>query len=175
AALNIAEVLDLTVAEALQRFRGQAEITRPLQALVDVGLDYLRLGQPTPTLSGGEAQRLKLAGFLAEAAKSRHGLARKGTLFLFDEPTTGLHFDDVARLLRALRKLQTAGHTVLVIEHNLDLIAASDWVIDLGPEGGDAGGRLVFAGPPDELAACAASFTGQALARDAAARNGAPP
>ncbi|MGC9164079.1 MAG: excinuclease ABC subunit UvrA, partial [Thiomonas sp.] len=130
AALNIAEVLDLTVAEALQRFRGQAEITRPLQALVDVGLDYLRLGQPTPTLSGGEAQRLKLAGFLAEAAKSRHGLARKGTLFLFDEPTTGLHFDDVAKLLRALRKLLDAGHTVLVIEHNLDVIAASDWVID---------------------------------------------
>lgn len=174
APLNIADALDLTVAEALQRFRGQSEITRPLQALVDVGLDYLRLGQPTPTLSGGEAQRLKLAGFLAEAAKSRHGLARKGTLFLFDEPTTGLHFDDVARLLRALRKLLDAGHTVLVIEHNLDLIAASDWVIDLGPEGGDAGGRLVFAGPPDELAACAASFTGQALARDAAARNGDP-
>ncbi|MGC8807569.1 MAG: excinuclease ABC subunit UvrA [Thiomonas sp.] len=174
-ALDIAAVLDLTVAEALQRFRAQAEITRPLQALADVGLDYLRLGQPTPTLSGGEAQRLKLAGFLAEAAKSRHGLARKGMLFLFDEPTTGLHFDDVAKLLRALRKLLDAGHTVLVIEHNLDVIAASDWVIDLGPEGGDAGGALIFAGPPDELAACAASFTGQALARDAAARDHAPP
>jgi excinuclease ABC subunit A len=170
-ALDIAEVLDLTVAEALQRFRGHDEITRPLQALADVGLDYLRLGQPTPTLSGGEAQRLKLAGFLAAAAKSRQGLARKGTLFLFDEPTTGLHFDDVAKLLRALRKLLDAGHTVLVIEHNLDVIAASDWVIDLGPEGGDAGGALIFAGPPDELAACAESFTGQALARDAAARD----
>ncbi|MDY0331120.1 MAG: excinuclease ABC subunit UvrA [Thiomonas sp.] len=168
AALNMADVLDLTVAEALQRFRGQSDITRALQALADVGLDYLRLGQPTPTLSGGEAQRLKLAGFLAEAAKSRAGLARKGTLFLFDEPTTGLHFDDVAKLLKALRKLLDAGHTVLVIEHNLDVIASSDWVIDLGPEGGDAGGRLVFAGPPDELSDCAASFTGQALARDAA-------
>ncbi len=170
APLNMAQVLDLTVAEALQRFRGQSDITRTLQALVDVGLDYLRLGQPTPTLSGGEAQRLKLAGFLAEAAKTRAGLARKGTLFLFDEPTTGLHFDDVAKLLRALRKLLDAGHTVLVIEHNLDVIASSDWVIDLGPEGGDAGGRLVFSGPPDELAACATSFTGQALARDAAQR-----
>jgi len=169
--LNMAEVLDLTVAEALQRFRGQADVTRTLQALVDVGLDYLRLGQPTPTLSGGEAQRLKLAGFLAEAAKARAGLARKGTLFLFDEPTTGLHFDDVAKLLKALRKLLDAGHTVLVIEHNLDVIASSDWVIDLGPEGGDAGGRLVFAGPPDELAACSSSFTGQALARDAAQRS----
>ncbi|WP_288092330.1 excinuclease ABC subunit UvrA, partial [Thiomonas sp.] len=179
APLNMAQVLDLTVAEALQRFRGQADITRTLQALVDVGLDYLRLGQPTPTLSGGEAQRLKLAGFLADAAKTRAGLARKGTLFLFDEPTTGLHFDDVAKLLRALRKLLDAGHTVLVIEHNLDVIASSDWVIDLGPEGGDAGGRLVFAGPPDELAACATSFTGQALARDAAQRragqNPSPP
>ncbi|MEW6560848.1 MAG: excinuclease ABC subunit UvrA [Pseudomonadota bacterium] len=170
APLNMAEVLDLTVAEALQRFRGQSDITRPLQALVDVGLDYLRLGQPTPTLSGGEAQRLKLAGFLAEAAKTRAGLTRKGTLFLFDEPTTGLHFDDVAKLLRALRKLLDAGHTVLVIEHNLDVIASSDWVIDLGPEGGDAGGRLVFAGPPDELAACASSYTGQALAHDLAQR-----
>ncbi|MGA8009493.1 MAG: excinuclease ABC subunit UvrA [Thiomonas sp.] len=171
AELNISDVLDLTVAEALQRFRGQADITRPLQALVDVGLDYLRLGQPTPTLSGGEAQRLKLAGFLSEAAKTRAGLARRGTLFLFDEPTTGLHFDDVAKLLRALRKLQDAGHSVLVIEHNLDVIASSDWVIDLGPEGGDAGGRLVFAGPPDELAACALSFTGQALARDVASHS----
>ncbi len=167
---NIADVLDLTVAQALERFRGEADIVRPLQALADVGLDYLRLGQPTPTLSGGEAQRLKLAGFLAEATKGRAGLARKGTLFLFDEPTTGLHFEDIARLLRALRKLVDAGHGVLVIEHNLDVIGACDWVIDLGPEGGDAGGRLVFAGPPDALEACAASHTGQALARDRAQR-----
>jgi excinuclease ABC subunit A len=168
--LTIADVLDLTVAQALQRFSAHADITRPLRALADVGLDYLRLGQPTPTLSGGEAQRLKLAGFLAEAGKTRGGLARKGTLFLFDEPTTGLHFDDVARLLRALRKLLDGGHSVLVIEHNIDVIAASDWVIDLGPEGGDAGGRVVFAGPPDALAGYAPSFTGRALAADAAWR-----
>src|SRR5690606_7462767 len=123
---------------------------------------------PVPTLSGGEAQRLKLAGFLAEAAngaaKSRQNLARKGTLFLFDEPTTGLHFDDIARLMRALRKLLDAGHSLVVIEHNLDVIRASDWLIDLGPEGGEGGGQVVAVGTPEAIRENRASLTGQALA-----------
>src|SRR5690606_8401858 len=123
--------------------------------IVDVGLDYVALGQPVPTLSGGEAQRLKLAGFLADAAKSatssKQKTARKGTLFLFDEPTTGLHFDDIAKLMRALRKLLDAGHSLIVIEHNLDVMRASDWLIDLGPEGGDAGGQVVAQGTPVQV------------------------
>jgi excinuclease ABC subunit A len=131
---------------------------------VDVGLDYVRLGQPVPTLSGGEAQRLKLAGFLAEAATApAQRVAKKGTLFLFDEPTTGLHFDDIAKLMRALRKLLDAGHSLVVIEHNLDVIRAADWVVDLGPEGGEAGGELVCAGTPDDLRAHPRSHTGAAL------------
>ncbi|MBA4062064.1 MAG: excinuclease ABC subunit A, partial [Verminephrobacter sp.] len=133
--LNVADVLELTVAEAVALFAGDKDVVRALQPIVDVGLDYVALGQPVPTLSGGEAQRLKLAGFLAEAAKtaakSRQNVARKGTLFLFDEPTTGLHFDDIAKLMRALRKLLEAGHSLIVIEHNLDVIRASDWLIDL--------------------------------------------
>jgi excinuclease ABC subunit A len=145
--LNVADVLSLTVAEAAQLFANDRDVIRALQPIVDVGLDYVALGQPVPTLSGGEAQRLKLAGFLAEAAKtqsqSRQAVGRKGTLFLFDEPTTGLHFDDIAKLMRALRKLLEAGHSLIVIEHNLDVIRASDWLIDLGPEGGDAGGYVV--------------------------------
>jgi excinuclease ABC subunit A len=128
------------------------------------GCPYVRLGQPVPTLSGGEAQRLKLAGFLAEAAATtRQPLARKGTLFLFDEPTTGLHFDDIARLMRALRKLLDAGHSLLVIEHNLDVIRAADWIVDLGPEGGDAGGALVCCGTPEEVKSHPGSHTGRAL------------
>jgi excinuclease ABC subunit A len=165
--LNVAEVLDLTVAEAAQLFAQDREVIRALQPLVDVGLEYLKLGQPVPTLSGGEAQRLKLAGFLAEAAKggsaSQQALARRGTLFMFDEPTTGLHFDDIAKLMRALRKLLDAGHSLLVIEHNLDVIAASDWLIDLGPEGGDAGGLIVAVGTPDDVRQHPTSHTGQAL------------
>ncbi len=162
--LSIADVLDLTVAEAAHWFQNDREVVARLQPIIDVGLDYVRLGQPVPTLSGGEAQRLKLAGFLAEhAAGTRQPLARKGTLFLFDEPTTGLHFDDIARLMRALRKLQAAGHSLLVIEHNLDVIRASDWIIDLGPEGGEAGGQLVCAGTPEDVKAHATSHTGQAL------------
>jgi excinuclease ABC subunit A len=162
---SIADVLDLTVAEAVHWFQGDRDVVARLQPLVDVGLDYVRLGQPVPTLSGGEAQRLKLAGFLAEAAASagRQPVARRGTLFLFDEPTTGLHFDDIAKLMRALRKLLDAGHSLLVIEHNLDVIRAADWIVDLGPEGGEAGGALVCAGTPDDVRAHPTSYTGAAL------------
>jgi excinuclease ABC subunit A len=165
---SIADVLDLTVAEAAHWFQNDREVVARLQPLVDVGLDYVRLGQPVPTLSGGEAQRLKLAGFLAEAASSASAyaasrLARRGTLFLFDEPTTGLHFDDIAKLMRALRKLQGAGHSLLVIEHNLDVVRAADWVIDLGPEGGEAGGEVVCSGTPDDIKAHPGSHTGAAL------------
>ncbi|URI10725.1 excinuclease ABC subunit UvrA [Aquincola tertiaricarbonis] len=163
-ALSIADVLELTVSEAVQLFRDDREVVRVLQPIVDVGLDYVRLGQPVPTLSGGEAQRLKLAGFLAEAAGApRQAMARKGRLFLFDEPTTGLHFDDIAKLMRAFRKLLDAGHSLIVIEHNLDVIRAADWIVDLGPEGGEAGGELVCAGTVDDVKAFAGSHTGVAL------------
>jgi excinuclease ABC subunit A len=165
--LNVADVLDLTVAEAAAIFSADREVLRVLQPISDVGLDYVKLGQPVPTLSGGEAQRLKLAGFLAEASKngsaSKQALARKGTLFLFDEPTTGLHFDDIARLMRALRKLLDAGHSLVVIEHNLDVIRASDWLIDLGPEGGEGGGMVVAVGTPEHVREMKGSFTGEAL------------
>ncbi|HET9699808.1 MAG TPA: excinuclease ABC subunit UvrA, partial [Burkholderiales bacterium] len=156
---SIADVLEMTVSEALAYFAGHAEVAQRLQPLVDVGLEYLRLGQPVPTLSGGEAQRLKLAGHLADAGARRGDTA----LLIFDEPTTGLHFDDTAKLLRALRKLIAAGHSVVVIEHNLDVIGAADWIIDLGPEGGDAGGEVVVAGTVEEVRGCAASHTGRAL------------
>jgi excinuclease ABC subunit A len=173
--LHIADVLDLTVSEAAALFAQDREVLRALQPIMDVGLDYVKLGQPVPTLSGGEAQRLKLAGFLAEAAKSssvsRQALARRGVLFMFDEPTTGLHFDDIAKLMRALRKLQDAGHSLLVIEHNLDVIRAADWLIDLGPDGGDAGGEVVAYGTPEEVMLHASSHTAQAL-RDYAAQMG---
>ncbi|MES2960286.1 MAG: excinuclease ABC subunit UvrA [Pseudomonadota bacterium] len=163
--LSIADTLDLTVSEAVKLFADDREVQRVLQPIVDVGLEYVRLGQPVPTLSGGEAQRLKLAGFLAEAVGTpAQRLARKGTLYLFDEPTTGLHFDDIAKLMRALRKLLDAGHSVIVIEHNLDVIRAADWVIDLGPEGGEAGGELVFAGTAEEIRHHPTSHTGRALA-----------
>jgi len=165
--LNVADVLELTVAEACKVFAGEREVLRVLQPIVDVGLDYVKLGQPVPTLSGGEAQRLKLAGFLAETqhkrAASKQLLATKGKLFMFDEPTTGLHFDDIAKLMRALRKLLDAGHSLVIVEHNLDVIRASDWLIDLGPEGGDAGGEIVAVGTPDDLKQHATSHTGRAL------------
>ena len=165
--LSVADVLDLTVSQAAALFAGDRDVLRALQPILDVGLDYVRLGQPVPTLSGGESQRLKLAGFLAEAAKnasaSRQLTAKKGTLFLFDEPTTGLHFDDIAKLMRALRKLLEAGHSLVVIEHNLDVIRASDWLIDMGPEGGDAGGSVVAVGTPEELRLHPSSHTGKAL------------
>jgi len=160
AARNIADVLNMTVSEAVNYFSASPEVLRRLKPLSDVGLEYLRLGQPVPTLSGGEAQRLKLAGHLAKV----EGIAKTGTMFLFDEPTTGLHFDDIAKLLRSLRKLVDAGHSLVVIEHNLDVIAAADWVIDLGPEGGEAGGAIVCCGTPGEVQANEESFTGRALA-----------
>ncbi|MDB5867672.1 MAG: UvrA family protein, partial [Polaromonas sp.] len=173
--LNVADVLDLTVSEAAEIFAQDREVMRALQPIVDVGLEYVKLGQPVPTLSGGEAQRLKLAGFLASASKSAgqrksasgQALALKhpnrGTLFLFDEPTTGLHFDDIAKLMRALRRLLEAGHSLIIIEHNLDVIRSADWLIDLGPEGGEGGGLLVAEGPPELVRQHPTSHTALAL------------
>jgi excinuclease ABC subunit A len=165
--MNVADVLDLTVSEAASLFANDREVIRALQPIVDVGLEYVKLGQPVPTLSGGESQRLKLAGFLAQAARnatsSRQSIAIRGTLFMFDEPTTGLHFDDIAKLMRALRKLLEGGNSLIVIEHNLDVIRAADWLIDLGPEGGEAGGFLIAEGPPEELKLHPGSHTAKAL------------
>ena len=177
--LSIADVLDLTVSEATQCFASDAEVLRVLQPIVDVGLEYVKLGQPVPTLSGGEAQRLKLAGYLAETADTKAKQAKgeiaasSQRLFMFDEPTTGLHFDDIAKLMRAFGKLLSRGHSLLVIEHNLDVIRAADWIIDLGPEGGDAGGEVVCAGTPDDVMACTRSFTGAALLQYEETLNGA--
>ncbi len=159
---NIDQVLDLTVHEALSFFAGSPKVTRRLQVLGEIGLGYLRLGQPATTLSGGEAQRIKLAAHLGSRGGDR-------MLYVLDEPTTGLHFDDIAKLLAAFRKLVTAGHSLLVIEHNLDVIKTADWVIDLGPEGGEAGGRVVAVGTPEQVAAAEGSYTGQYLARVLAA------
>jgi excinuclease ABC subunit A len=159
--LSIADVLDMTVSEAAAFFAGYPEVLRGLAPLAAVGLSYIKLGQPVPTLSGGEAQRLKLAGHLCEA-KGRND-RNSATLFLFDEPTTGLHFDDIATLLKAFQRLLDEGHSVVVIEHNLDVIQASDWIIDLGPEGGDAGGEIVCAGTPEQVAKHRTSHTGKAL------------
>ena len=161
---SIADVLEMTVTQGLAFFADSREVAARLAPLADVGLEYVKLGQPVPTLSGGEAQRLKLAGHLAEAGSVVSSTTHRGKLFLFDEPTTGLHFEDVAKLLRAFRKLLAAGHSLLVIEHNLDIIRASDWIIDLGPEGGDRGGEIVCTGTPTEVAAHDRSYTGQALA-----------
>jgi excinuclease ABC subunit A len=173
---SIADILDLTVSEALRFFAGNDAICVRLGVLAEVGLEYLRLGQPVPTLSGGEAQRLKLAAHLADHADTKagsRGAPRRGSLFLFDEPTTGLHFDDIAKLVRSLRRLTEAGNSVLVIEHNLDVIRCADWIVDLGPEGGEAGGRIVCSGTPDAVMRHAGSHTGTALA--AAARIAALP
>jgi excinuclease ABC subunit A len=161
---SIAEVLEMTVTEALEFFSESRELAVRLRPLADVGLEYVRLGQPVPTLSGGEAQRLKLAGHLAQAAAGVTATTHRGKLFLFDEPTTGLHFDDVAKLLKAFRKLLVAGHSLLVIEHNLDVIRAADWIIDLGPEGGERGGEIVCTGTPAQVCAHVDSHTGKALA-----------
>ena len=160
---SIADVLQMTVTEAIAFFADSKEVGTRLRPLADVGLEYVKLGQPVPTLSGGEAQRLKLAGHLANVAANDSTTTHNGKLFLFDEPTTGLHFEDVAKLLRAFRKLLAAGHSLLVIEHNLDVIRAADWIIDLGPEGGNGGGEIVCAGTPTEVRAIARSYTGQAL------------
>jgi excinuclease ABC subunit A len=169
---NIAEVLEMTATEALGFFADRPAVLARLQPLVDVGLDYVRLGQPVPTLSGGEAQRLKLAGHLAAAARSGEG-GQRGKLLIFDEPTTGLHFEDIARLVQAFGLLLKAGHSLLVIEHNLDVIRAADWVIDLGPEGGERGGEVVAAATPQDLMREPASHTGRALAQYAAASSAA--
>ena len=156
--LNIAEVLSLTVTEALEFFSSIPRITRRLQTLNDVGLGYIRLGQSATTLSGGEAQRVKLSRELFKRATGR-------TLYLFDEPTVGLHAADVDKLIEVLQRLADTGNTVVVIEHNPDVIKVSDWIIDLGPEGGDAGGALVAEGPPEVVAANEASYTGHYLKR----------
>ncbi len=155
--LNIAEVLDLTAEQALELFAAHPKIARILETLVAVGLGYIRLGQPATTLSGGEAQRIKLSRELARRATGQ-------TVYILDEPTTGLHFDDVRKLLAVLHTLADRGNTVVVIEHHLDVIKTADWVIDLGPEGGDQGGRLIAAGTPEQIAKHPASFTGHYLA-----------
>ena len=156
-ALSVADVLDLTVDDALQLFKNHPHIRRALETLADVGLGYIALGQPSPTLSGGEAQRVKLSRELSKRSTGR-------TLYILDEPTTGLHFDDIRKLLRVLDRLVEAGNTVVVIEHNLDVIKTADWVIDLGPEGGDGGGRLVAEGTPEQLTKVKGSCTGRFLA-----------
>jgi excinuclease ABC subunit A len=154
---TIADVLDMSVEESLGLFQNIPPIARHLETLNDVGLGYIKLGQPAPTLSGGEAQRVKLASELAKRATGR-------TLYVLDEPTTGLHFDDVNKLLGVLHRLVDAGNSVIVIEHNLDVVKTADWVIDLGPEGGHRGGQVVAQGPPERVARTEGSYTGQFLA-----------
>jgi excinuclease ABC subunit A len=154
---SIADVLGMPIEEGLAFFANQPPIARHLQTLVDVGLGYVRLGQPAPTLSGGEAQRVKLSTELAKRSTGH-------TIYLLDEPTTGLHFDDIRRLLTVLSRLVDQGNTVLVIEHNLDVIKTADWIIDLGPDGGDGGGMVVATGSPEELALLPGSHTGRFLA-----------
>jgi excinuclease ABC subunit A len=162
---NIHDVLQMTVREALSFFAPNPKVTAKLRVLEEVGLGYLRLGQSGTTLSGGEAQRLKLAAHLTRQENA-------GILYIFDEPTTGLHFDDIQKLLTAFRKLIDGGASVLIIEHNLDVIKSADWVIDMGPEGGDQGGRIVAAGTPEQIARNSQSHTGKFLARALNGRNG---
>ena len=155
---SIAAVLSMTVDEAVNFFRAVPQIYEQCLTLAEVGLGYLGLGQSATTLSGGEAQRLKLA---AELSRKQTG----HTLYILDEPTTGLHFADVAKLLEVIFKLRAPGNTLIVIEHNLDVIKVADWVIDLGPEGGEGGGRIVAQGTPEQVARCATSYTGRFLSR----------
>ncbi|HSJ21178.1 MAG TPA: excinuclease ABC subunit A, partial [Nocardioidaceae bacterium] len=154
---TIAEVLDMPIEEAVDFFEAIPAISRHLRTLVDVGLGYVRLGQPAPTLSGGEAQRVKLAAELQKRSTGR-------TVYVLDEPTTGLHFEDIRKLLLVLGRLVDQGNTVLVIEHNLDVIKTADWIVDMGPEGGNRGGMVVAEGTPEDVAANPASYTGQFLA-----------
>jgi excinuclease ABC subunit A len=156
--LTIAQVLNLSVEAASLEFSNLARIQAQLQTMIDVGLGYMQLGQPSTTLSGGEAQRIKLAAELAQRETGR-------TLYVLDEPTTGLHFEDIGRLLRVLHQLVNRGNTVVVIEHHLDVIKSADWVIDLGPEGGEAGGKVVAVGTPEQIAATPESHTGRFLAK----------
>ena len=153
---NIYDVLEMTADEALVFFENIPKIRRKIQTICDVGLGYVKLGQPATTLSGGEAQRVKLATELSKRPTGR-------TIYILDEPTTGLHTADVHRLIEVLQKLVDTGNTVVVIEHNLDVIKVADHIIDLGPEGGDKGGTLVACGTPEDVAACSESFTGQYL------------
>jgi excinuclease ABC subunit A len=162
---NVHDVLQLTAREALAFFTGVPKVVSKLRILNEIGLGYLRLGQSATTLSGGEAQRLKLASHLARTEN-------QGILYLLDEPTTGLHFDDIAKLLSAFRKLLESGASLLVIEHNLDVIKSADWLIDLGPEGGSGGGRIVAQGTPEQVAKVKKSYTGQVLARVLNGANG---
>lgn len=162
---NIAQALEMSVEEAIEFFGAVQRIKRPLEALRDTGLGYLKLGQTSPTLSGGEAQRLKLVTHLLSGLREPDLIERapKRNLFILEEPTIGLHIADVRRLVDVLQRLVDAGHSVIVIEHNLDLIAEADWVIDLGPEGGEAGGRVVSEGTPEEVAKNRRSHTGRFL------------
>jgi excinuclease ABC subunit A len=159
---NVHDLLEMSVTDALEFFTTQKDstarkIAHKLQPLADVGLGYVKLGQSSSTLSGGESQRIKLASFLTKGHDAGH------TLFIFDEPTTGLHFDDIKTLLRAFEALLDRGHTLIIIEHNPEVIKSADWIIDLGPEGGSEGGNLVFAGTPEELLTCDKSYTAKYL------------
>ena len=155
---SIAEVLDMPIEEGVAFFADEASIARKIAVLNELGLGYLKLGHPSTILSGGEAQRVKLAGELAKLKRGKHNL------YILDEPTTGLHFADIDRLLESLNRLVDSGHSVVVIEHNLDVIKTADYVIDLGPEGGHKGGELIACGTPEEIATCKASYTGRFLA-----------
>ena len=153
---SIADVLDMTIEESLDFFNEISKIKNKLQTLNDVGLGYIKLGQQAPTLSGGEAQRVKLATELSKTSTGK-------TLYLLDEPTTGLHFEDIRVLLKLLDKLVEKGNTVVIIEHNLDVVKCADWIIDLGPEGGDSGGEIIAEGPPEVIIKNKKSYTGKYL------------